>query len=855
MRKPTEPGKKITRKKAKKSDKSQKPRKVSFSQQPDDLDLRNWQIALRRQYGAEQKLTISNDGDHRVFSDFTVSNPEFKSSYKVAIRSKDIGNNFCSCPDFRTNNLGTCKHIEAVLHTLKNTRGNKKYFKLAPPVRSYTSVFLEYGEERRVRIRIGTAEAAAFQALAKKYFDEEGILFPHAYLDFQHFLRQARDISPDFRCYPDALDYILEQREHLHRRNRLTELQQDRSVMADLIKTQLYPYQEEGVWKAVQAGRFMIADEMGLGKTLQAIAAAELMRKNFFIQSVVIICPTSLKYQWKSEIERFTESSVSVISGGLVKRRQQYETDDSFYKILTYNVVARDWEFINKTEPSLVILDEAQRIKNWNTKISRSVKRLQSPHCLVLTGTPLENKLEELYSVVQFVDVYRLGPLHQFLNRHQAKDETGRIVGYRDLGIIHQKLQPVMARRLKKEVIKQLPGRQDKHLFVSMTDPQIQMYAEYQNGVAQLVAKWRRFHFLSEKDRLRLLSFLNLMRMCCNSTFLVDQCTHFGNKMDELGYILEEYLADPDAKAVIFSQWERMTRLIAGTFEQQGIDFAYLHGGVPAEERGALLSRFREDPNCRVFLSTDAGGVGLNLQAASLVINMDIPWNPAVLEQRIARVYRLGQTSPVQVINMVSMGTIEQKMLSVLKFKSALADGVLDGGEDSIFMSESRFNAFMESVDEMTSGFEHAAETPDAESDLEVPQQEPAAPEAQPDFEEAEVPEEAAEAETSEREPANQEVAVGNRPTDLPKETPEQEPQRARQSSGGGAADLLQAGAQFLGALAQTLGQPEGVKKVAERLVEKDEKTGQHYLKVPVEGTEVVQKALEQLTSWLRQMS
>ena len=147
-----------------------------------------------------------------------------------------------------------------------------------------------------------------------------------------------------------------------------------------------------------------------------------------------------------------------------------------------------------------------------------------------------------------------------------------------------------------------------------------------------------------------------------------------------------------DEKVVVFSQWERMTRLLVQEFEKRGIGHVYLHGGVPSPKRGAIVQSFQSDPDCRVFLSTDAGSTGLNLQSASLIVNLDLPWNPAVLEQRIGRIYRLGQQRNIQVINLVSKGTIEENMIGKLRFKQNMFEGVLDNGDDSIFISDDKFS-------------------------------------------------------------------------------------------------------------------------------------------------------------------
>jgi len=703
-----QPKKKRTTKK--KSAKKKAPR-VPYHKKPENLSPRAWQTALRKQFAADNDFEIENRGEHPVYSDFSVYNPASRSTYKVAIRSspKEMNegenNNFCACYDFKTNQLGTCKHLEATLRKLwRNTR-LRKYFK-EKPSRPYTSVYLNYIGERKVMIRVGTDQQEAFERLASRYFNEHGQLKPAAFATFDKFLEKARHIDADFRCYDDALGFVLEQRERARRRQLLKDRIKNLKdpYFETLIKADLFPYQREGVYFAVRAGRSLIADEMGLGKTIQAIAVAEMLRKELNISRVLIVCPTSLKYQWKSEIEKFTDSTAQVVEGGPLARPAQYHNPEHFYKIVSYHTVGNDLEAINDSEPDLVILDEAQRIKNWQTKTSQSIKKVQSDYALVLTGTPLENKLEELYSIIQFINPFLLGSLFNFLQHHQITDENGKTVGYRHLNEISERLEGVMLRRTKKKVMKQLPSRQDKNLFVPMTEQQRALHDDYADMVARLVNKWKRLGFLPEKDRQRLMIGLNMMRMACDSTYVIDQKTRHDTKIDELFSILDTIVDAEGEKVVVFSQWDRMTRLVAQGLEERGVGFQYLHGGVPSAKRKELFAHFNQNPECRVFLSTDAGGVGLNLQAASWMVNLDIPWNPAVLEQRIARIYRMGQRKRVSIINLVSTSTIEHRMLDVLRFKSGLAEGVLDQGGDAIFMGEDRFKKFMNSVESVVPG-------------------------------------------------------------------------------------------------------------------------------------------------------
>ena len=679
--------------------------KVSYHRKPDDMSIEDWQIALRRQFAEKQDFTVKNIGGQSVFSDFQVYNPISDKEYKVAIRSYEFGENYCSCPDFRRNELGTCKHVEFVLLQLKSNPKNEKYWK-SSYIRPYSSISLKYGKERKVLLRIGSEESEKIKSLASDYFDSDNYLLKNKYFDIIDFISDVRKLDADFKIYNDALEFIIDERAKLLREETISNVFDkgiDSSAFKSLVNADLYPYQKEGILKAAKAGRVIIADDMGLGKTIQAIAVAEILAKEFRISNVLIVCPTSLKYQWKSEIKKFTTRSVTVVEGALDKRKPQYNSE-SFYKIASYGVGLNDVDYLNKADFDLVILDEAQRIKNWKTKTAKGLKQLNTQYAIVLTGTPLENRLAELHSIVEFVNPYKLGALFRFLNNHEIKDDvTGKVIGYHKLNDIKTVLDDVLIRRTKKEISIQLPERIDKNYFVDITKEQKDIHQDYEAIVNRIVHKWRRLGFLPEKDRQRLMISMACMRMVSDSTYILDQKTRHDKKIDELVILLKEIFESSDDKVVIFSQWERMTRLVGRELKEMNIDFEYLHGGVPSAKRKDLIDNFREIDTKRVFLSTDAGGVGLNLQSANVIINLDLPWNPAVLEQRIARVHRLGQKKTVRVINFISKGTIENRILSLINFKKSIFEGVLDGGEDRVIMDESKFNKLMKSVEQLNS--------------------------------------------------------------------------------------------------------------------------------------------------------
>ena len=777
-------------------------------------------MALRRQFGREQRFLLKNTGGHAVFSEFEVTNPQSGNTYRVAIRGSEAGNNFCSCPDFATNTLGTCKHIEFTLARLGRIRKHRRALGRGsePP---FSEVYLHYGAQRQVRFRPRAGASPALTRLAAQYFDGGGTLRTEAFAQFETFLPAAARLDPDLRCYEDALGFVAQVRDAERRKNVLTEAfpRGIRSaVFKNLLRVPLYDYQREATLFASRAGRCLIGDDMGLGKTIEAIAAVEIMARHFAVERVLVVCPTSLKHQWEQEIARVVDRRVRVIGGVRGSRDEGFRTE-SFYKVTNYDTVYRDLDLITAWSPDLVILDEAQRIKNWNTRTARSVKKIASPYAIVLTGTPLENRLEELVSIVQFVDQNRLGPTFRFLHEHQILDEFGKVVGYRNLDRIGQTLAPVLIRRRKAEVLRQLPERLEKRFFVPMTPQQMAHHEENREIVGRLVAKWRRSRFLSEADQRRLLIALQNMRMACDSTYLLDQRTDHGAKADEVATLLDEIFERPDTKAVIFSQWLRMHEVLVRRLERRKWSHVLFHGGVESARRQVLIDRFREDPRCRAFLSTDAGGVGLNLQHATVVVNVDLPWNPAVLEQRIGRVHRLGQTRPVQVVSFVAKGTIEEGMLSVLGFKRSLFAGVLDGGEREVFLGGSGLKRFLESVESVTAGIP----APIVEEAAEPAAAEPAATEDSVD--------------------GDRELAVASaslRPAADP------------------LSNLLRTGLQLLNQFASVAGTGQAAAgAMPSRLFERirDERSGQSYLKIRMPQPEVVDRVAQALQALLESLT
>jgi SNF2 family DNA or RNA helicase len=659
------------------------------------------QIAARRERARTAILNIVEKPKAQPYGDYAVRSTSGK-VYRVALRGPGLFENFCSCPDFAVNTLGTCKHIEALLLQLRKRYG--KGIDGRPYRRTRASLSLQYGDRLEVRLRLPAEPSPALRAVAAEYFDADGLLRREHFRGFEQVLEKLRRVDDTAVIYSDVLDFIERENEladglELERRQ-MKQLEEGRLPLDGLLKERLYPYQMRGALFAACRGRVILADDMGLGKTIQAIAAAELLRRRAGIERVLVVAPASVKYQWKTEIERFCDLPAQVIDGPLPQRKKFYAAP-VFFNLTSYELVVKDIEEVHGLRPDLIILDEAQRIRNWTTATARTIKQLKSRYAFVLTGTPLENKLEELYSVVEFVDGRRLGPAFRFLQEHRVEDEKGKLLGYRGLEQIHRQLEPILLRRTRQEVLPELPERTDQIFRVPMTKEQAGPYGEQHDILARLMHKWQRQGWLSEIDLRRITCCIQNMRMLCNSTFLFDKETNFSPKLREFSEIIRELAIEEGRKVVVFSEYERMTYLAGQELDRLQIQWVSLHGGVPGRNRGALMERFRKDPDCKVFLSTDAGGVGLNLQAASAVINFEPPWNPARLEQRIGRVHRMGQTRPVQVIHLLTEKTIEERVWETLQLKKALFAGLFDAAADEVSFEKLGRKSMMQALKEV----------------------------------------------------------------------------------------------------------------------------------------------------------
>jgi superfamily II DNA or RNA helicase len=616
--------------------------------------------------------------------------------YQLTLHDPEAGLGHCSCPDFHYNKLSTCKHLVFLSEHLRQQQGFSN--RLKREIFPYIDIYWDSAADN-IRLyleRLPESLDQQLQMLLGELFDVNNLFNKEQLSDFIPFIDRLLEHKM-VRIQESVLDKlaVVSADEEL-----ALVAAQSSTESPHGLKITPYPYQQQGIDFGLYKKAVLIGDEMGLGKTLQAISLGILKKEIFGFSKVLVVTLSSLKEQWQREIARFSNEKGSIIAGSAKQRKQQYRDDDSLFRITNYEAVLRDVTILTNFRPDLIILDEAQRIKNFETKTAEAVKSIPRQHAIILTGTPLENKLEDVYSLVQFLDPELLSPLWQFAADHFLLNPAKKndILGYTNLHLLREKLRPMVIRRRKEDVLDELPELIINDYFVDLYQEQQEIHAGYSSSLLPLLNK----KFLTPMDLRRIQMLLLKMRQVCDTTYLIDRETNISPKLDELATILDELVLENNRKVVIFSEWTTMTMLIGKHLSRAGIPFVELSGQVPIKKRQALIDEFTTNPDCKVFLSTDAGGTGLNLQAADCVVNFELPWNPAKLNQRIGRVNRIGQQSNcINVVNLIAKNSIEERIMAGIQLKLELFDGVFEDGQQEVLLSRKRRQEMVDQLREM----------------------------------------------------------------------------------------------------------------------------------------------------------
>jgi len=458
---------------------------------------------------------------------------------------------------------------------------------------------------------------------------------------------------------------------------------------SDRLQATLRPYQMEGLnWlrfleKAGFAG--ILADEMGLGKTLQTLAWLQLNRVQEDAEELpaLIVCPTSLVENWIEEGERFTPDLRFVnLTGSPAQRDRVWETEGpgADVWVTSYAVVQRDLARYIRSPLSSLILDEAQHIKNRNTQNAKAVKKLQAVNRLVLTGTPVENSVSDLWSIMDFLMPGYLTTHELFRQRFEAPIRSGGAEGADAQARLRKKLQPFLLRRLKRDVAKDLPPKIEKTAYCRMTNDQRLVYQELVRSSSEkleaLVAQQG-----YERSRMQVLqTLLRLRQACCHLGLLgmegLEDSKAPSGKLDLFKEMVLEAV-DGGHRVLVFSQFTKMLGLLRGELDQLGLSYCYLDGST--KHRMDEVRKFQGDSSIPLFLiSLKAGGTGLNLTGADMVIHYDPWWNPAVENQATDRAYRIGQQRNVYSLKLITRDSVEEKVLALQQRKQQVIDATLD---------------------------------------------------------------------------------------------------------------------------------------------------------------------------------
>lgn len=646
--------------------------------------------------------------------------------YVTELKSTQPLSASCSCPDYLKGSLGLCKHALAILeHVYVKPRRATQLLREPAPKPVLTRARLTWdpivpltGEADRLSglSCAGPSDGSVTaRSMITGHVEARMLKEPERRLAF---LKQSIvDTSSVGRKGP-AIEADAGIRALLKEELTFAELrvraQHEATRSSPALKTlkrQLHPYQAEGVQRFLGRGRLLLADDMGLGKTTQAIACCHALYHGKVVRRGLIVVPAALKSQWHREWLETTNVPVRVIDGNQDERRLAYRETKHGFLIANYELILRDFEWLVPWSQELTVLDEAQRIKNFATKSSVYVKTLPATRRLVLTGTPMENRLDELASILDWVDDRALSPkwrLPAWHIRYEGDGMKSR-AGARNLDTLRTRLSDCMLRRVRTEVLSQLPKRRDTRVPVIMTPEQRDEHDALNESIAKFMSIAER-RSLRQVEFLRLMQLLTTQRMIANglgqlrfdelwpaledrlpSPALLESL--FAPKLQEFRRLVESLVIEQGRKVVVFSQWRRMLKLadwsVRDLLRAEGYRTLFFTGAESAKLRTQNIVEFHDDPKARLLFLSDAGGVGLNLQkAANACINLELPWNPAVLEQRIGRIYRLGQKLPIDVYNLVSEECIESRIASTVGKKQALFKGLFDGDSNEVRFNE-----------------------------------------------------------------------------------------------------------------------------------------------------------------------
>ena len=423
----------------------------------------------------------------------------------------------------------------------------------------------------------------------------------------------------------------------------------------------------------------ILADEMGLGKTIQVIYYIKQMLKDNPTSKFLIVVPTSLAYNWEHEFDSFASQIKKAICIGSKEKRKHILKDLNKINVIitTYGLLREDEEIYENLNFNTMIIDEAQNIKNNHASITKVVKSIKAETKFALTGTPLENSILELWSIFDFIMPGYLANLTKFQSKYKIKDfdEDSEIL----IKGLSKQINPFILRRKKSDVVKELPEKLINDIYIDLKDEQKKLYVAELNRVKEEMNKIIKEEGMNKARFLVLQLLTKLRQICIDPSIIYDNYTDGSNKIEQLENIVSEYTKN-NHKVLIFSSFKTALNIVKEKLNNAKIKTYMIDGSVPAKTRIEMVDNFNENDDIKVFLiMLKSGGTGLNLASADVVIHLDLWWNPQAENQATDRAHRIGQTNTVEVIHLITKGTIEEKILELQNKKRILSDKLIDG--------------------------------------------------------------------------------------------------------------------------------------------------------------------------------
>lgn len=594
-----------------------------------------------------QSAQYSIEFADNIYGEHVLTNEKGK-QYLITFRDLKRRHGYCSCPDYRTNKLGTCKHLIFAFDKLFSEH-NPDMENL--PDYPFIEIFLNPFRENMISWFSPQNPVGATAELLYRYFGNKNFIEENEVADFAGFLNHAGKYK-QILIRPEVPEKVSRISELLS----LEHLQKERTLDFAKIKSGLLPFQKEGINFATFKTGAVIADEMGLGKAVQAIGTAMMKKQIFGFTKTLIVCSESVIDQWTYEIHKFTDEKVKIL--GIPVQDCQ---GDTFFNMISYEALCSDDAVtIKECSPDLLILDDAQRILNYENPVFANVKAIHRKHILALTGDLAQSNPLDLYSLILLVDPFLLSPLWEFSYEFCFfdKNDPSVVTGFSNVDKLNQKLSQVVISRQKHEVVDQLPTVSRFTVPVKMQPEQIRLHTKSAYEALTLIQKSP----VSIYDIQQFTRLVNKMRMVCNSTFLVDNSTNIAPKLAELDHILHRKLNihNSKRKVVIFTSWKRMLNIIAKTLEKSRTEYLEITPGLTTEEKKQRINRFQNENRYKILLLTDAAVRGLDLEITDTLIHFDAAFTSEEKNLRLGNIGKTDEQSPnLTIIELTAAGSIE----------------------------------------------------------------------------------------------------------------------------------------------------------------------------------------------------